>query len=523
MKILYINPSKIASGLDSVIKGAPLALMSIAAMAPDHGAKLVDFKVDEFREEAFINELNHADIAAITSMTPQIYSALEVAQMAKEQECTTIIGGYHASLAPEHVAKNKSVDFVIRNEGEHTFKELIDFLDGNRKNVILKDILGLSYKNTEGKVLHNPDRPLEKNLDVFPLPNRELTKGKKYIYLGVKLDLMESSRGCPHNCKFCCITALNRNQYRVKSVPRVMEEIYSIDRSNDFLFFCEDNFTIKVKRTKKILETMIKSGIQHHIYSSCQSRIDTLYQNPWLIPLMQKAGMRQIFLGIESVHQQSLDAMNKRNTTPTMTKEVVRKLQDHGISIFGGVILGFPGENKTMVRQTINFIKSLDIDCVQFTPITAFPGTQFYEEMKEQGKITSYNYKHYNLFQTMMGTNDLTNRELYRLVAEAYASYYLDKSWLIKMGKRYLNPFGKFNWMTKNLPKFAKTVVQEAHKMLLTQGIDYSVVSEELKQIIRDSKKRNQKVYARYKMKIDLVSEPPKKSLYSKVIEKVTT
>ncbi len=523
MKVLYINPPKIASGLDSVIKGAPLSLMSIAAMVPDHEAKLIDFKVDKFRKEAFLKELNRTDIVAITSMTPQIYSAFDVARMAKQQGCTTIIGGYHATLAPYHVIKNDNVDFIIRNEGEHTFKELIDFLDGNRKNVTLKEILGISYKDSDGKVLHNPERLLEKNLDVFPLPNRELIKGKKYIYLGVKLDLMESSRGCPHNCKFCCITALNRNRYRVKSLPRVMKEIYSIDRSNDFLFMCEDNFTINVKRTKKILETMIKSGIQHHIYSSCQSRIDTLYQNSWLIPLMEKAGMRQVFLGIESVHQQSLDAMNKRNTTPAMTKEVVRMLQDHGISIFGGVVLGFPGETKTMVRQTINYIKSLELDCVQFTPITAYPGTDFYEEMKKEGKITSYNFKHYNLFHTMMGTNELTNRELYRLVAEAYASYYFDKSWFIKMGKRYLNPFSKYNWMTKHLPMFIKTVVQEAQKMFASQGIGYSAVSDELKQMVKDSKKRDQIVYSEHKPEIELFSEPQKNPIYYEVVEKVTT
>ncbi len=522
MKILYINPSKIASGLDSVIKGAPLALMSIAAMVPDHEAKLFDFKVDKFRDKAFLNELNRTDIVAITSMTPQIYSAFEVAQMAKQQGCTTIIGGYHASLASNHVAKNENVDFVIRNEGEYTFKEIIDYLDGNKSKVALKDILGVSYRDVNGKVKHNHDRPLEKNLDVFPIPNRELIKGKRYIYLGVKLDMMESSRGCPHNCKFCCITALNRNQYRVKSIGRVMKEIYNIDRSNDFLFMCEDNFTIKVKRTKKLLETIIQSGIQEHFYFSCQSRIDTLHQNPWLIPLMAKAGVRQVFLGIESVHQKSLDAMNKKNTTPQMTTEVVKSLQDYGISIFGGVVIGFPGETKTMVRQTINYTKSLELDCVQFTPITAFPGTQFFEEMKEQGKITSYNYKHYNLFQTMMSTDELTNRDIYRLVAEAYASYYMDYKWITKMAVRYLNPFSKFNWMTLKLPKFVKTVIAEGYKMLVTQGIDYSAISDELKQIVKDSKRRKQKIHKK-KAKENKVWETYEKHPIPKVIEKVTT
>ncbi|MFX0137417.1 MAG: B12-binding domain-containing radical SAM protein, partial [Candidatus Hodarchaeota archaeon] len=372
MKILYVNPSRIESGLDAIIKGPPLNLISIAAMVPEHDAKLFDFKVHKYKEKRFLNALNQSDIVALTSMTPQIAHAFEVAEMAKEQGCTTIFGGYHPTLAPEYVTKNPSVDYTIRGEGEHTFRELIDFLDGNKNRITLKDIDGLSFSDKEGRVIHNKERRLEPNLDTFPLPRRDLLDDKKYIYLGAIVAQLESSRGCPHNCKFCCITKMWRNSdkpvtYRSKSVKRIMQEIYDINWQNDFIFFCEDNFTIKIKRTKKILETLIRSGVPNKIYFSCQSRVDTLYRNQWLIDLMHKAGIRQVFLGIESVHQQSLDAMNKRNTTPEMVQRVVSMLQDRGISIFGGVIIGFPGETKRMVRENIQFARSLNMTCVQFT------------------------------------------------------------------------------------------------------------------------------------------------------------
>ena len=488
MKILYVNPARLQSGLDAVIKGAPLSLISIAAMVPDHDAKLFDFKIHKYREHQFLRELNKSDVVAITSMTPQISHAIEIAEMAKKQGCTTILGGYHPTLVPEYVAKQPSVDYTIRGEGEHTFKELIDFIDGNGKQISLKDIDGVSYKNEEGKINHNKDRRLEPNLDNFPLPRRDLLQDKKYIYLGARVVQMETSRGCPHSCKFCCITKMwkdpyNHISYRTKSVNRVMQEIYDIDWKNDFIFFCEDNFSIKVKRTKKILETLIKSGVPNKIYISCQSRVDTLYQNQGLIDLMHKAGMKQVFLGIESVHQQSLDAMNKKNTTPEMVRKVVTMLQDRGISIFGGVIIGYPGETKTMVRQTIQFAKSLNLSCIQFTPITAFPGTTFYDEMKEKGMITSYNYKHYDLFHPMMRTEQLTAKDMYRLTAEAYSAYYLT-GWLKYQAKRYMNPFGKFGWMAKNLPRFLKTVVMNGLEMLHNMGMTSSIISEELNDIM---------------------------------------
>jgi anaerobic magnesium-protoporphyrin IX monomethyl ester cyclase len=508
MQILYVNPARIQSGLDAIIKGAPLALISIAAMVPEHRAKLFDFKVHKYYEHQFRRELNKSDVVAITSMTPQISHALEIAEMAKKQGCITVLGGYHPTLDPEYVAKQASVDYTIRGEGEHTFKELIDFIDGNRKQISLKDIDGVSYKNEEGKVNHNKDRRLEPNLDNFPLPRRDLLQDKKYIYLGTRVAQMETSRGCPHSCKFCCITKMWKDpshniSYRTKSLNRVMQEVYDIDWKNDFIFFCEDNFSIKVKRTKKILEALIKSGVPNKMYFSCQSRVDTLYRNPWLVDLMHKAGMRQVFLGIESVHQQSLDAMNKKNTTPKMARKVVEMLQDRGISIFGGVIIGFPGETKTMVRQNIQFAKSLNLSCIQFTPITAFPGTPFYDEMKEKGMITTNNYKHYDLFHSMMRTEQLTSNEMYHLVGEAYSAYYL-RGWLKSQAKRYLNPFGKFGWMTKNLPRFMRTVVMNGLEMLHNVGMTSSMVSEELNEIMAQAKIEDQ-------LKINKLKKPEEK------------
>ncbi|MFW9988465.1 MAG: B12-binding domain-containing radical SAM protein [Candidatus Odinarchaeota archaeon] len=493
MKILYINPARLSSGLDAIIKGPPLSLISIAAMVPEHDAKLFDFKVHQYNEKRFKSLLNEYDIVALTSMTPQISHAFEVAEMAKEQGCTTIIGGYQPTLAPESVANHPAIDYAVRGEGEHTFRELIEYIDGNKDNAALRNIDGISYRNKEGKVIHNKDRKLELNLDNFPMPRRDLLDDKKYVYLGARVAQLETSRGCPHNCKFCCIIKMWRNPdrpitYRTKSTKRIMQEIYDIDWKNDFIFFCEDNFTIKIKRTKEILETMIRSGVPNKMYFSCQSRVDSLYRNPWLIDLMHKAGMRQVFLGIESVHQQSLDAMNKQNTTPAMVKKVVAALQDRGISIFGGVIIGFPGETKTMVRQNIQFARSLNLTCIQFTPITAFPGTDFYNEMKEQNMITSHNYKHYNLFHPMMRTKQLSNIEMYRLVAEAYSAYYLSSNWLRLVAKRYCNPFGKFNWMGRNVPRFVKTCIVSGVEMLHNMGMTSSIISDEMKAIMKEGK-----------------------------------
>jgi hypothetical protein len=123
------------------------------------------------------------------------------------------------------------------------------------------------------------------------------------------------------------------------------------------------------------------------------------------------------------------------------------------------------------------------------TPITAFPGTEFYNEMSEKHMITSHNYKHYDLFHPMMRTEQLSSIEIYRLVAEAYSAYYLcKKSWLKMLLKRYINPFGKFNWMMGNIPRFAKTVIVSGLDMLHSMGMTHSIISDEMNEIMAQAK-----------------------------------
>ena len=486
MRILYVNPGVLSSGLDAIVKGAPLNLISLAAMVPDHDAELFDFKMDKYREKQFRSLLNKTDVVAITSLTPQIDHALEVAKMAKKQGCITVLGGYHPTLDPDQVISKDQVDYVIRGEGEHTFQELVNSIEKSSGLSELKMIKGLSHKTSDNQIIHNEERELECNLDNFPLPMRELLGNRKYAALGARTAPVETSRGCPHNCKFCCIIKMWRNSdgrviYRTKSVKRVMQEIYKVNWKNDFIFFVDDNFTIKLKRTNQILDTIIRSGVQHEVHFSCQSRVDILYRNPGLIEKLDKAGFRQIFLGIESVHQQSLDKMNKKNTTPEMVKYVVKSLRDRGISVFGGVIIGFPGETQRMVRQNIQYAKDMKLDVVQFTPITAFPGTPFYEEMKEKGMISTHDYSNYDLFHTMMGTDELSSQEIYELVAEAYNAFYLRSPWLLEKALEYTNPFGKFNWMTPKILKLIHQMILNGRKMLSAQGFGENGLSKELK------------------------------------------
>jgi len=159
---------------------------------------------------------------------------------------------------------------------------------------------------------------------------------------------------------------------------------------------------------------------------------------------------------------------------------------------------------------------------VQMTPITAFPGTDFYTEMKEKGMITSNNFKHYNLFHPMMRTEQLTNIEIYRLVAEAYSAYYLSKGWLKMLIKRYFNPFGKFNWMLSNVPKFIKTVIVSGLDMLRTMGMTRDILSDEMKEIMKRAEEGKPLFSEKTPEQIEKEKAIPPLSKKPKETEKVT-
>jgi hypothetical protein len=109
----------------------------------------------------------------------------------------------------------------------------------------------------------------------------------------------------------------------------------------------------------------------------------------------------------------------------------------------------------------------------------------------------------------MMRTEQLTNNEIYQLVGEAYSAYYLSKGWLRMLIKRYTNPFGNYNWMGRNVPRFAKTVIKSGREMLLSMGMSQSIISDEMKDLMKQAKNGNQKLSQKankIKKEVDIIT-----------------
>ncbi|NMC07603.1 MAG: radical SAM protein [Candidatus Lokiarchaeota archaeon] len=459
MNILYVNAGNVGSfGLDTFLCAPPLALMYLTPTVPQHKKFLIDLKARPNTPDDFIRRmLQKADLVAITSYTPSTKSAMKIGSMAKEYGKPVIIGGYHASLVPE-VVKEPMFDVAVQNEGELTFPEVVNILerDGKWTPQNLKGVQGISYKNNHDLVINEP-RPLIKDLDTLPMPDRTLIGDTSYEYFGVTMDALESSRGCVGQCDFCCVKE-HTPTWRKKTPERVVREIEALSRKTKWIGFQDSEFTINMGRVRDICKLLIDRGLDKQWYSA-QVRADDLLRDPAAFKSMVDVGFKMLFIGIETAHQASLDRIGKRESIDTI-KQAVKLCHDNGIAVLGAFIIGNIGEKYDDVLKTIKYASELEIDIGQFTALTPLPKTKLWEEANKNGWIEEHDWTKYDFTQVVMRTPDLTRRQIAELVHKAYKDFYIQNGfgeYFWKKLPRYaFNP--AYHWFFKMLPEFMKNI-----------------------------------------------------------------
>ncbi|MHA1642752.1 MAG: B12-binding domain-containing radical SAM protein [Promethearchaeota archaeon] len=442
MKILLIYPPfQIGEGMGKVMRGPPLSLMMLAGAIKDlnHEVKILDLNVNSsFNGKELEQEIKKYDLVGITCMSNTFKAALNICKIAKRYGVTTILGGFHPTLAPEIIEKFNEIDVIVRGEGELTFRELVN-------GVPKKEILGISYREN-GKVYHNPDRPQIKNLDDLPFPSHELLPNKPYHYLWIPAWVCETSRGCPFTCKFCCVTQFHRGRYRTKSPKRVIKELMMAPERAKLIFFVDDNFTLNSKRVIKICKLLKKTKLYKKFKFVCQSRVDDIANNPKMIEMMSDVGFICVFLGFESFKQMSLNHMNK-NYTLDKVKICINLCHKNGILIFGSFIIGNIGESKNDTLKTFKLMKELEIDLMMTSPITPFPGTPLHQEAVKNGWIKEgFKWEDWDL-TPVMKTPTLSIEDIHNLVRQSYKFFYKDLGYFLFGKKIFRILFNrKFRW-----------------------------------------------------------------------------
>ena len=294
--------------------------------------------------------------------------------------------GAHPTFLPDESLEY--ADFVIRGEGEYALVELLEYME---KGIpALKDIKGLSYRDRDGRNVHNPSGEFIEDLDNLPEPDFSLVHNWKPS----NTYPVSTSRGCPFDCKFCSVIQMFGRRYRFKSVEATLKEMrYVASVSKATKFIVDDNFTADKRRTREILRGMIAEGIKTRW--SAQVRTDVA-RDPELLRLMADSGCHTLYIGFESINAGTLKAYNKKQGLEDIIS-CIRAVKDHGIHIHGMFVLGADTDDVETIRGTADFATGHGIDTIQFLILTPLPGTPLFHDMMESGRLLHTDWSKYDV------------------------------------------------------------------------------------------------------------------------------
>lgn len=330
-------------------------------------AELMDFKPDFFLVQIFT--MNRVESYRILKKAKELRPEMKI-----------IVGGVHASIYPGQMLENFPVDCVVIGEGEVTIVELLETLSTGRD---LSSVKGIAYKE-KGRVVITGGRPLIEDLDLLPFPKHEL-----FITPERKMACILTSRGCPFKCSFCCLHTISRRKFRVRSAKNAVDEVeYIVNtfKNIKIIQLADDTFTLDSQRAMDFCKEIVRRKIKIQFW--CSARIKPASVE--LFRLMEEAGFRSIGFGLETGSAKLLNSIHKSITKEDVI-ETFKMLKDININISTYLMVGFPGENKETVAETIDLIKKLQkIKYFEFAGVArlwVYPNTEVYEQLRDVGKI----------------------------------------------------------------------------------------------------------------------------------------
>ena len=369
------------------------------------------------------------DIIGFSSMTWQFNTCIKLIKLIKKllPNVKIVIGGYHATLMHKEIASStdaKFIDFIIRGEGEETFRRLINALTGKDN---IKNISSLSYKDNivnkdnivknSNNFIHNPAGDLI-NLEKLKIPirdKRRLTSG--YHIMTNKIEVMETSRGCTRSCSFCSMNHMYGRSFRLFPIERVLLDIDDIYYNNKtkWIVITDDNMVLDPKRVISLCDAIIKKGYKD-LNLVVQADCITISRNEEMVSKMAKAGFRSMFLGIENVSTKNLIASGKGNIVEASKKAVVM-CHKYNIMVMGGMIFGFPDDTESDIINNYRFLKSIKADTAYCQILTPYPKTVLRQQLMDNNLITNTDdYKLYNGLWANVKTKHLTSEQLQYMV-----------------------------------------------------------------------------------------------------------
>ncbi|NVM31411.1 MAG: cobalamin B12-binding domain-containing protein [Candidatus Helarchaeota archaeon] len=458
MKVELVLPAMPSWQVGEGSSVPPLGLMYIAGVLNEagHEVQITDQQGEDLSDEKLKEKIKKFDPGVIgyTTYTHFGRRAIKIADYIHEAinpNVITIFGGFFATMNPKEIlGTSKSVDFCVRGEGEFTALELINALE---KNQDISKIRGITYKEN-GIIKATPDRPIIKDIDALPIPDRNLVKGNHYgNYANMSIEKFTSlgtSRGCPFQCRFCLTTQWHKNIWRKRDFRKVADEFeYLHDLGYKNALIVDDNINVSPKHVNRLSHELRKRKLDLNWF--CEGRVGS--GTAQMYNEMRRAGCKLIFLGIESGNQRILDYFDKRATVE-QARNTVKAIRKANIDMITATfIVGSPTETLQEVHNTINFALKLDIDIPLFGILNVFEGTALWDEYLKQGHINPEEDWGKAIPVCDFHPDCLPRDTLVKLINRGYKKLLNSKKWVLKVMLRALKSRFRLKMYLKNLDK----------------------------------------------------------------------
>ncbi len=414
-----------------------LALAILGAIARKNGFKAAILDLTLYHNHKKVLQDKLAELKpvymGITCTTATYFHALEIARIVKEVSPGTkvLVGGPHVSSTVEETLKVRDFDYVFIGEAERSFEQ---FLKGEEH----KKIEGLAFRNADGSIHIFAHSSFIKDLDSFIYPDYSLYDLSRYRLSKLHsrrnpVVWIETSRGCPFNCKICNKVVHGQN-FRPKSPERVLTEIEHFVKQGIVGFFiADDGFTSHMGRAEKICDGIIEKRL--NIVWNCYNGIRVDRVNRRLLKKMKQAGCHRVSFGIESGNQGILDKSGK-NITLKQIKAAVKMARLVGMEVFGFFVFGFENETEETMTDSIRFARKLPLDMAKVSALIPFPGSPIYVRYRNLDLVYPHgDYRNYNMHTSpkhVYRHSVLSGDTIEEYENKFYRSFYLNPGYIAR-------------------------------------------------------------------------------------------
>lgn len=392
---IYLEKGKLLKFRKTYIPSITMSVL--AALTPEETE--ISY-TDEFVDEISLKE--SSDAVCISLNTFQALRAYDLADSFRKKGIKVILGGIHATICSEEAKEH--ADSVVIGEAEDVWPEVLNDL----KHQMLKPF----YKSV---CLPELEKTVAPRLEIL-----NLKKYQKMPFSRFPVISLETSRGCPHRCTFCSITQFYGGKQRTKPIENVVKEIKAVEAK--YILFSDINITANEQRARELFEALLPLKIRW--LGQCNI---TLADNPELLALAKRSGCYAMYVGIESINQQTLKKLNKSTNKTEKYQKQLKIFGRMGIPVFGSMILGLDSDTEETFKETANFIIKNRIDKISLYPLFPLPGTQVYEELKAENRIIDNQFwlrRDILLFDILYEPKNMSRERLKDLFWQTYEKVY---------------------------------------------------------------------------------------------------